>query len=186
MTTDEATEIMRDMVGEPAGEQCQFMMAAADVWEEAEEMVGCGRCNGVKRVPPLNQWGPDSCDCPKCHATGFVSNGNSLRAEALRLLAECGKCGDVIYGYVKAKADGVVNNRAATVENGLPDCVFDALEWQLLEWGFPKRYSAVDIRLAILDAYAAADRPTREAWAREMRKLAGWVACRAGRVAGIA
>jgi hypothetical protein len=152
VTIAEAVEIMRNMTGEPPGEQCRAMMALADVWEESEGGPLCEWCRGNTLV---------NLPCHYCHDTGFVSNGNSLRAEALRLLAECGCHGAYENGNPKRsryESQGVVG------------------EWVEQTIGI-NAIGVIPRRLALLDAYAAADRPTREAWARETRRLAGWVAC---------
>lgn len=185
------------MLSEPPGEQCRAMMALADVWEEAEGMVACVRCHGVEPCEFCN--GTDSTEapfgngvincpngydddghwiggqcrgtCTTCHGTGFVSNGNSLRAEALRLLAECGITGEEMGGG-RDYAIWSIGSKSAGVR--VPQRWWvraDAIGTGL------SRKPLVDARLALLDAYAAADRDTREAWARETRKLAGWVEC---------
>lgn len=174
MTITEAIQLMRDAVGSP--DECRMMNELADVWEEHEGMVACERC----RYTP--GWNPayigladQSSVCLTCHGTGYVSNGNSLRAEALRLLAECGKVGEK---STTPKFDGgywgqdVYDSYAGPPEDFTIDCVVST------KWADTANLGTVHVplcpiaaRIALMDAYAAADPATRERWARETRAL---------------
>jgi len=175
VTIAEAVEIMRNMTGESADSQCQFMAAAADVWDEAEGVVQCKACDGSG----LYRHGDGRLDlhdrCPSCDGDRYRSNGNSLRAEALRLLAECGKVGGWVNEQCRYWTPVMVVGR---------ECVIPAGWWTaagfngVISGNLPTvHHGYIGNRLDLIDAYAAADRPTREAWARETRKLAGWEAC---------
>jgi hypothetical protein len=167
MTIPEAIEAMRRNVGTPG--EAGAMLVLADVWEEHEANVGCVRC----RYTP--GWNPayialshQSSTCPHCHGDGYVSNGNSLRAEALRLLAECGKVGHEEEGYFYPGTTRPGSDREA-VSHGWYEDSLPRIEGRVV---------AADIhRLALMDAYAAADPATRERWARETRALVPGVEC---------
>jgi hypothetical protein len=169
VTIAEATELMRNAVGSP--DECRMMAVLADVWDESEGMLACGECDGDGVYFDTF---PRQVDCEKCAGTGWVSNGNSLRAESLRLLAECGKVGAPrrevspvhwLGGYWHDCAEDV--SELGTVSTGWVKSVDE----------FGRQYDSADYydpitnRLTLLDAYAAADQPTRERWARETRAL---------------
>jgi hypothetical protein len=156
MTIAEATELMRNAVGSP--DECRMMNELADVWEDADGMVVCGECDGDGVYFDTF---PRQVDCEKCLGGGYVSNGNSLRAEALRLLAECGKVGHRAFGY------GIATKAT--------DCDLQArvcLDWFYAADRGPMANGDVMVcRLLLIDAYAAVDTETRERWARETRAL---------------
>jgi hypothetical protein len=176
MTIPEAIEAMKRNVGTP--DEAGAMLVLADVWEEREANVGCiykhgsidfpctgGQVYGPKQMGfapnGMQCWGNGWSDCPKCHGTGYVSNGNSARAEALRLLAECGKVGMGGVGYYSEDGD--------EASEGL---VSDDWYMASCERRRPQDFAViVPERLNLMDAYAAADQPTRERWARETRAL---------------
>jgi hypothetical protein len=161
MTIPEAIEAMRRNVGAP--NEAGAMLVLADVWEEHEANVKCDACDGG-HVKMRTNTGVIYGSCTDCHGTGYVSNGNTMRAEALRLLAECGKVGSEDgTGYYDAD-DG-------------DSCRFGAgyvpAEWWEYEGEYEVTnvYCPIDNRLMLMDDYAAADQPTRERWARETRAL---------------
>ena len=175
MTIDEAVGLMRNMVGEPAEAQCRAMMVFADMWDEAETKdIRCGVCDGgpsqvchrtyredergvmanvkwVGRVAAIRDEENLRLLCPGCVGLGWVSNGNSLRAEAFRLLGETGKVGEINYGYFISHEDA-----AATVCKGWYAVAIRPTEH---EWHGP-----VDERLALVEACAKADADTRRKW----------------------
>jgi hypothetical protein len=180
VTIPEAIEAMRRNVGTPG--EAGAMMVLADVWEEHEantKGVICRECHARLWLP--DQKSGTACDA--CNGAGvvFVSNGNSARAEALRLLAECGKVGAKNYGYGdRGIADETMAGSASVADGWLhtamrPFCPSDEGDF----------YGIITNRLALIDAYAAADQPTRERWARETRALVPRVVCEACRGVGL-
>jgi hypothetical protein len=156
------------------------MLVLADVWEEHEANVGCQACDGGQ-VKMRTNTGLIYGTCAVCHGTGYVSNGNSLRAEALRLLSECGKVGISEYSIVSSNGywghDDYTKGTAGTV----PSDLFNACNGlDISTFG-----DVVAERIALMDAYAAADQPTRERWARETRALAPGVDCEACKGTGL-
>jgi Zn finger protein HypA/HybF involved in hydrogenase expression len=162
MTIPEAIEAMKRNVGTPG--EAGAMLVLADVWEEHEANAACVRCRYTPGYNPVYiGLAYQSAICPYCHGTGYVSNGNSARAEALRLLAECGKVGHEEEGYFYPGTTRPGSDREA-VSHGWYEDSLPRIEGRVV---------AADIhRLALMDAYAAADQPTREWWARETRALA--------------
>jgi rubredoxin len=154
VTIPEAIEAMRRNVGTPG--EALSMAAFADVWDEHEENVYCPTCR-----PPHLRFGPvyrGNVLCNECHGIGYVSNGNSLRAEELRLLAECGKVGKEKFGY----DDEVGHERTP-----------GSYKWTVPRWWWCAALhkmseadwnSIIADRLAIMDAYADADLATRQEW----------------------
>ena len=98
------------------------------------------------------------------HMLVMPNRGDAARAEGLRLLAECGKAGSVEHGYwsgVPAKRKHI---------ECVPESWWDAAVRPL----YRDRQAFSDPitnRLALLDAYAAADPGTRRQWAEETRAL---------------
>lgn len=96
-----------------------------------------------------------------CGACGCNASSGG-RAEALRLLAECGKVGEPGFGY-----DDVLGHE--------PDspCVVASHWWYDSNLGVncPGWADPVSERLALLDAYAKVDPDTRRRWADETRAL---------------
>jgi hypothetical protein len=157
VTIPEAIEAMRRNIGTP--DEAGAMLVLADVWEEHEantKGVICRECHA-------RLWLPDQKSCTACDACNgagvvFLSNGNSLRAEALRLLAECGKVGKENFGY----DDEFGHERTPGSD-----------KWTMPRWWWCAalhKVSEVDLnsviaeRLALMDAYAAADLATRQEW----------------------
>lgn len=168
MTIDEAIESMRLAVNELAAVQCQQMRVLADVWREAEATVKCETCGGCGWVDQDDgreiERGRYTMSCPACHGAGVVSNGNAARGDALELLGECGKCGFHPMGYAS--------------ERGQKKSAFDygrfavpGSWWQKSEPFRPSKWETIAERLALMNAYAAADQETRERWAAETREL---------------
>jgi hypothetical protein len=149
------------------------MLVLADVWEEHEANVGCQACDGGQ-VKMRTNTGLIYGTCAVCQGTGYVSNGNSLRAEALRLLGECGKVGDakVAYHWMEGgqcylqSGECVACDRSGVVPESWWDVAYHT-----------ESHDAVNARLGLMDAYAAADQPTRERWARETWALVPGVEC---------
>jgi hypothetical protein len=164
MTIPEAIEAMKRNLGQPDEALC--MAAFADVWEEAEGMVGCEY--GFGPLPG------DHSECSRCHGSGYVSNGNSARAEYLRILAECGKVGDTSGEFVANYAYWSISDRPH--EMRVPDSIWNAAAEMVGGEGL-YGLSVISNRLALMDAYAAADQPTRERWARETRALVPGATC---------
>jgi len=161
MTIEEAVEVM-----------CKFptcvqtMWAMADVWEEAEAIdKRCGNCDGVGRI----NYGLADGDCIPCDGGGFVSNGNSLRAEALRLLAECGKTGVVT--SVWDDTDSGTGYWTGTNED-IPEAIVPQ-EWWNLTWPRGKTADPVGQRILFMHSYASADARVRMTLAAETRQLTG-------------
>ena len=140
------------------------MFVAAWRLAGADVTGACGRARCDVRFDGPQGW------CPLCRGSGVESNGNAARAEALRLLAECGKAGmiDAVEGWyfywsIPDRPDGERvcsgwwHATRGTRESG---------EHQLLK-------DTVSARLALLDAYAAADPDTRRRWAEETRAMGG-------------
>lgn len=92
-------------------------------------------------------------ECPWCKGS---SRGKYARAEALRLLAACG-----ISGYESKTGPGSSHYQRQGV----------SADWVAETIG-KGAIGAIPRRLALLDAYAAADPDTRRRWAEETRALA--------------
>jgi hypothetical protein len=165
MTIPEAIEAMRRNVGAP--NEAGAMLVLADVWEEADGMTPCGCDDGSIDTGGCTPWGEPICAaCDLCDGAGYVSNGNSLRAEYLRILAECGKVGvsdseSAFFSYW-SRSDCPAKGR---VPNSVLDEALRTLSVR------NERITVVGERIALMDAYAAADPATRERWARETRAL---------------
>ncbi len=184
-TLSMAADLLQDL-GDPRGEDFAACLLgtitaeevmrrySADVtamyyaaWAMAKEEDECSTCRewiGVGQIPDDHSvrkttWST----CPQCRGTG--SNGNAARAEALRLLAECGKVGRPGFGY-----DDPFGRED---DHDFLQFVVPAGWWYTcLELvGVEDRYRPVGERLALLDAYAAADTDTRRQWAAETRAL---------------
>lgn len=165
MTIDEAIDLMRALPG------CvQTMWAVADVWEENEAFVTCYDCDGFG-FRPLFDMKEDRRKCPKCLDTRLVSNGNSARAEALRLLAECGKVGG--HPTIGYRTMAHMNDESS-VPTGWSEAAFSTHVRP------PNQYQTIPIRVGLLDAYAEASPETRRAWAAETRALTSRTATPAG------
>ena len=169
MTIDEAVDLMRALPG------ClQTMWAVADVWEENEAFVECVACDG--RGWHRNDPDPyaKSYKCKTCNGSRLVSNGNSARAEALRLLAECGKTGGSDEG---SESLGHWSYRVE-VKSWVPrDWLQEAL---VVMTRNGETVTRVGERVRMMDAYAKASPETRRAWAEATRKLTGRTATPAG------
>jgi hypothetical protein len=166
MTIPEAIEAMRRNIG-TLGE-AGAMLVLADVWEDHEANVGCQACDGGQ-VKMRTNTGLIYGTCAVCHGTGYVSNGHSLRAEYLRILAECGKVGcdseDVLNrGYWGPSTQDPPHTT-------VPDDLINSCDITM------GSHDLIAERLALMDAYAAADQPTRERWARETRALGPVATC---------
>jgi hypothetical protein len=165
MTIPEAIEAMRRNVGTP--NEALSMAAFADVWEEHEantKGVICRECHARLWLP--DQKSGTACDACNGDGVVFVSNGNSLRAEYLRILAECGKVGvsdseSAFFSYW-SRSDCPAKGR---VPNSMLDEALRTLS--VLD----ERITVVGERLALMDAYAAADLATRQEWERKTRAM---------------
>ncbi len=149
------------------------MYYAAWRMERVDEM--CESCDGEgwhrTRNPHTGWFG--EVECATCDGTGRGNWDNTARAEALRLLAECGKVGE-------AKGDGVGGYWGLDVYQSyfgppnefLPSAVVPT------DWADTARLGTVDVecdrvpaRLALINTYAKADPDTRQRWAAETRAL---------------
>lgn len=140
---------------------CRYAMFVA-AWPLSTR-ANCTRCDG-------RGWYRDGHDYNRttepCEACGRTGRGKlPLYAEALRLLAACGKVGREGFGY-----DDPVGRE--------DDADFIALavptEWWLsvsIDHTHPGWADPVSERLALLDAYAAADPDARRRWAEETRAM---------------
>lgn len=137
-------------------------------WRMACEEDECPKCqewNGVGQVPDDHNvrkttWST----CPRCNGSG--SNGKAARAEALRLLAECGKVGQSGFGYdCPVGHQEHPNYHMLAVPSGW--WYATAVDTLHPSWTYP-----VQERFALLEAYAKADPDTRRRWAEETRALA--------------
>jgi hypothetical protein len=165
VTIPEAIEAMKRNVGTPG--EAGVMLVLADVWEEHEANVEggiCPECHARLWLP--EQKSGTACDACNGDGVVFVSNGNSARAEYLRILAECGKVGvsdseSAFFSYW-SRSDCPAKGR---VPNSMLDEALRTLSVR------NERITVVGERIALMDAYAAADPATRERWARETRAL---------------
>jgi hypothetical protein len=117
---------------------------------------GCSRCKGDGWVYAGYDGGRE--ECPLCEGTGNGHEGR-LRAEALRLLAECGKVGRQSDEGPRYFCHDVPAEEK--VYAGWWSKAADIALKTLFRVG----------RCHLLDAYAAADPDTRRQWADETRAL---------------
>lgn len=172
MTISEAIEAMNHNVGTPG--EAGAMLVLADVWEEHEANVEggiCPECHARLWLP--EQKSGTACDACNGDGLAFVSNGNSLRAEYLRILAECGKMGISEHRMISSNGYWGHSDQTRGTAGTVPSDLFNAAKG-LDSSNFG---DVVAERLALMDAYAAADQPTRERWARETRALVPGVTC---------
>lgn len=161
MTIDEAIKMMRKLP------TCvQTMWAMADVWEEAEAIdKRCDYCDGLGIIDADGA----ACQCGACGGNQFVSNGNSLRAEALRLLAECGKTGTT--SSVWGDSDTGTGYWTGS-DRDIPEAILPQ-EWWNLTWPRGKTCDPVGQRILFMDSYARADWRVRMTLSQKTRRLAG-------------
>ena len=136
---------------------CRYAMFVA-AW--AMEPSGCRWCGGTGMIwPPGRGPGGAHPTWEKCGACG----GSPSRAEALRLLAECGKVGREEFGYD--------DPHGWEHEPEFGECVVALGWWRSVASRLPSADWAnpVTERLALLDAYATAGPDTRRRWAAETR-----------------
>jgi predicted nucleic acid-binding Zn-ribbon protein len=94
------------------------------------------------------------------------------RAEALRLLAECGKVGRPEFGYGRMgrRDDAPIYALRDEQKRDAPCRV--SFDWfEAADALSPLTQNMISGRLRLLDAYAAADPDTRRRWAEETRAL---------------
>jgi len=162
---DFAACLAGDITGEEVMRRHQADVSAMYVaaWRMAADHEECPKCeeyNGVGQVPvDVNGYLGRMTTCPRCDGVG--SNGNAARAEALRLLAECGKVGKEGCGYSAVDRLGSSCN--------VPQQWFGAAIRPL--WGNDLFADNITNRLDLLDTYAHADPDTRRRWAKETRAL---------------
>lgn len=122
--------------------------------------ANCEMCNGTGFYP--NEHNADwSLRCTRCGGNYFREG----RAEALRLLAECGKVGRPAFGYDDPLGrEDDPDFLQFVVPTGWWHACLELV-------GVEDRYRPVGERLALLDAYAKADTDTRQRWAAETRAL---------------
>jgi len=151
-----AEEVMRR---HPADVSAMYVAAWA-----MDNLGRCGECRGTGRVYVYMGHGDFRADeCWGCVETGAAF---AARAEALRLLAECGKVGSIHppdpnqYFYWSIVSSGTherINWGWWAAANALAKSHLEG--------------EAVSARLDLLDAYAKADPDTRRRWAYETRAL---------------
>lgn len=155
------------------------MYYAAWSMDRTDEM--CEECNGVGRVkttggvtfrgPSDSMW---ALRCPTCDGTGHDNRNNAARAEALRLLAECGKVGATESPVYKGSC-GYWPPNPTTGYRPWPDDSTVSEEWFDSMCGHRNDAydpdEPVDCRLWLLDTYAKADTGTRQRWAAKTRAL---------------
>ncbi len=145
--------------------RCAMFVAA---WAMADNRP-CSLCagrSGFRLCPDCCHWSgrvPKSCRCRgkrsiKCECR----DERAARAEALRLLAECGKVG----GHPSLGYKTMAHMRD---ESSVSERWIDAALTYIPRGR--SQYEVVPIRFAMLCAYAAADPNTRRQWAEETRAL---------------
>lgn len=151
---DFAACLAGDLTGEelmrrhPADVSAMYVAA----WEMSSN---CGTCNGAGFYPK-----PDNPEwvlrCERCGGNYF----REARAEALRLLAECGKVGEGFTGYF------AYGSPKGTISGGwYREAIYPHEDNRLIYC------QVIPERLALLDAYAKVDPDTRYRWAAETRAL---------------
>ena len=95
------------------------------------------------------------------HCPGPPKCNQCSRAEALRLLAECGRVGEEGFGY-DITTSGAVGPQVIPVD--WYDPAFRARQFDF--W-----WQVIPERLRLIDAYAQADPDTRRRWTEETRAL---------------
>lgn len=156
-----AEELMRR---HPADVSAMFVAA----WRLAGEGDECSECHDETGewtgfVRPTPNYGSSWVPCLACRGSKLGAAA-AARADALRLLAECGKVGchpSLGYRTLPRLRD------PASVPG-------DWIEETLIARTRPPcQYETVRLRSGLLDAYAAADPDTRRRWAEETRALTG-------------
>lgn len=156
-----AEEVMRR---HPADVSAMYVAA----WAMENKATRCPRCRGTGRVYVYMGHGDFRDDeCWGCGKGGRdFDRIQLLRAEALRLLAECGKVGSIhppdpnwyfYWSIVDADPHELIGNEWWAAANALAKSYLEG--------------DAVTARLDLLDAYAQADPDTRRRWAEEMRAM---------------
>lgn len=164
MTIEEAVEMMRKFP------YCtQTMMAMADVWEENESIdVRCDQCFGLGVVDGAG-W---AFECSKCNGAKFVSNGNSLRAEALRLLGELGIVESVCLEPLQYGGGYYYwSIRGKDATERICDAWWDQARGKNWERAVEMMAGVVPARLAVMNAWAEATPGQRVEWEAKTRAI---------------
>lgn len=141
----------------PACTSAMFVAALAMSGE------ACSRCEGSGFTTSGGYDGTHGLDGPECEWCNWYGDRRN-EAEALRLLAECGRVGSEHHGYW---SDVLPCNHGECVPVSWWDVAIKPLHRNHQAF-----HDRVRNRVALIDAYANADAATRQRWSEETRRLA--------------